>query len=354
MTSEICMRAKKYQDGNGKPLFSVVNWVMSEKYDGQRAIWDGKNLTSRYGNIILIPDWFRSLLELSDHPIDGELYFGRGKFGMTGIFRATKVDEFLWERAKFMIFDIPNPKLGKNLFERIEQLKLTVRVMSKNWSADRPLPIEVVSYEPVVSKKNIDEKFNSIVEAGGEGLILRNPYSLYEFGESSHILKYKPYQDSEAVIIGYNAGNGKFTGMLGSFTVRDLDNPKITYNVSGLNNEIRRNYKKTHPIGTVITVCYTELTAAKKPRFPRYKGIRADIPDTYKTPSVSRTSPDRDLLMMDTPIMMSLLSPASTYLPDPDEAADETEFSTTPMQAPVALEVPVPNPKPKIIISIKK
>lgn len=341
MTSEICMRAKKYQDGNGKPLFSVVNWVMSEKYDGQRAIWDGKNLTSRYGNIILIPDWFRSIMELSDHPIDGELYFGRGKFGMTGIFRATKVDEYLWQKVKFMVFDIPNPKLGKNLFERIEQLKLTVRVMSKKWYfTDRQLPIEVVVYESVVSKKYIDEKFKAVVEGGGEGLILRNPYSLYEFGDSNHILKYKPYQDSEAIITGYNAGNGKFTGMLGSFTVRDLDNPKITYNVSGLNNDIRRNYKKTHPIGTVITVCYTELTAAKKPRFPRYKCIRVDVPHT---PMTYRMSPDRDLLMMDTPTMMYLLSPVRSHIL---EEEDENEQLTVPVVHIAA--------KPKITISIRK
>ena len=39
------MLLKEYKDEN------LTGWMMSEKYDGVRAIWDGKELKSRNGNI---------------------------------------------------------------------------------------------------------------------------------------------------------------------------------------------------------------------------------------------------------------------------------------------------------------
>ena len=43
-----------------------------------------------------------------------------------------------------------------------------------------------------------------------------------------------------------------------------------------MNNTIRKNYKKTHPIGTVITIVYNELLQ-NIPRHPRYLRKRDDI-----------------------------------------------------------------------------
>ena len=63
---------KVYKDQN------ITGWVMSEKLDGIRAYWDGKNLISRGGKIIHAPKWF-----IKDYPpfeIDGELWTKRGDF----------------------------------------------------------------------------------------------------------------------------------------------------------------------------------------------------------------------------------------------------------------------------------
>jgi len=76
-------------------------------------------------------------------------------------------------------------------------------------------------------------------------------------------------------------GNGKFSGMLGSFQVKLLSKPTVKFGVSGMPLSIRQNYKTSHLIGTIITVCYTELTKTGKPRFPRYKGIRHDVIDLH-------------------------------------------------------------------------
>jgi ATP-dependent DNA ligase len=36
----------------------VVGWVMSEKFDGIRGFWNGKQLLTRGGQQIITPDWF--------------------------------------------------------------------------------------------------------------------------------------------------------------------------------------------------------------------------------------------------------------------------------------------------------
>lgn len=38
--------------------FTGEGWFMSEKLDGIRCFWNGKNLYSRNGNIFHCPEWF--------------------------------------------------------------------------------------------------------------------------------------------------------------------------------------------------------------------------------------------------------------------------------------------------------
>ena len=44
----------------------LTGWWMSEKLDGVRAYWDGKQFFSRQGNPFLAPDWFTA--KLPDYP----------------------------------------------------------------------------------------------------------------------------------------------------------------------------------------------------------------------------------------------------------------------------------------------
>ena len=261
----------------GRPRVGINrNWVYSEKYDGERAIYNGKTLVSKNNMPIKCPTWFTEMLEIAGTRLDGELYFGRGNWGKTGILRAKKLDEQAWKNIKYMIFDIPDADLMEYLPERLAKLQLIIRRIRSNWSHTWPCPFHVVDFIPYTGKPTLTSYFNQIVSAKGEGLILRNTISYYHYGKSDNILKYKPIQDCEVEIIDYVDGNGRNAGRLGSFKVRELLNPRIVFSVSGLTDNIRNNYKRTHPIGTVITVLYTERTVTGKPRFPRYKGIRVD------------------------------------------------------------------------------
>src|SRR5262245_46625445 len=65
---------------------NLVGWWMSEKLDGVRAYWDGKQFISRQGNVYVAPDWF--LEGLPPVPLDGELWVARKAFQRTvGIVR---------------------------------------------------------------------------------------------------------------------------------------------------------------------------------------------------------------------------------------------------------------------------
>src|SRR5437879_1085254 len=64
-------------DGESDP----TGWWMSEKLDGVRAYWDGKQFLSRQGNRYFAPDWFVAGLPLE--PLDGELWIGRKQFQRT-------------------------------------------------------------------------------------------------------------------------------------------------------------------------------------------------------------------------------------------------------------------------------
>lgn len=48
-------------------------WFMSEKFDGIRCFWDGKQFVSRNGRIIKAPKWFAEGLP-KDTKLDGELW----------------------------------------------------------------------------------------------------------------------------------------------------------------------------------------------------------------------------------------------------------------------------------------
>src|SRR3984885_8336953 len=64
----------------------LSGWWMSEKLDGVRAYWDGKQFLSRQGNVYHAPDWF--VAGLPPVPLDGELWIDRKKFQRTvGIVR---------------------------------------------------------------------------------------------------------------------------------------------------------------------------------------------------------------------------------------------------------------------------
>src|SRR6266446_4245326 len=96
-----------------------TGWWLSEKLDGVRAYWDGKQFLSRLGNLFHAPAWF--LAGLPDVPLDGELWIDRKKFQRTVSIVRRQDKNDLWNEVRFLVFDAP--AAGGGFEDRLAFLK---------------------------------------------------------------------------------------------------------------------------------------------------------------------------------------------------------------------------------------
>ncbi len=192
-----------------EPHMDIRGWWMSEKYDGIRGYWTGKQLVSRVGNVFVMPPWFTE--NFPAVPLDGELWIGRQTFAeLSGIVLDQTPDETAWKRVRYMIFDVPQ---ARGSFEdRLD--------FARQWFNRHPNAyVTIVDHERCKDAEHLQQKLTEIEMQGGEGLILRRPQSPYTVGRSRDILKVKTYQDADAVVVGYRPGKGRHAGRLGALWV---------------------------------------------------------------------------------------------------------------------------------------
>jgi DNA ligase-1 len=239
----------------------LTGWWMSEKLDGVRAWWDGKQFFSRQGNPFLAPDWFTE--KLPDFPLDGELFGGRKKFQRTVsiVRRQDRSDD--WKELAFVVFDAP--KLEAPFEERLARCQRYVEDVAPPYAAWLP-------HEPCQGVAHLRTELARVEGLGGEGLMLRRPGSRYEPGRSHTLLKVKSFKDDEARVVGHVAGAGRHKGRLGALEVELRDGTRFSVG-TGLSDAEREN---PPGLGTLITFRYQELSNDGVPRFPSYVGVRID------------------------------------------------------------------------------
>lgn len=238
----------------------IDGWVMSEKLDGVRGFWDGKQLISRQGLPLAPPDYF--IKNFPPFAIDGELFSERGKFEEIAA-TVRSANPKGWYKLKLHVFDVPNAE--GDLFARLAKLQ--------NFLAENPSNhIEIIEQIPVKDKAHLNAFFNEVQKLGGEGVVVRNPNSPYIQGRSAQILKLKAVDDEECTVIAHHKGKGKYVDKLGSIT---CENERGRFRIgSGFKDKEREN---PPAIGTVITYKYRGVTANGKPRFATYWRERSDI-----------------------------------------------------------------------------
>lgn len=243
--------ANVYRDG-----IDVSQYLVSEKLDGVRAIWDGEQLRFRSGNLIQAPKWF--LDGLPAQPLDGELWLGRGQFErLSGIVRREVPADDEWRQVRYLIFELPG---GEGSFrERAERIERLVAQAGVPWLA-------AVRQEPVTDRASLQARLAAVLKAGGEGLMLHRADAIYESGRSDTLLKLKPWLDAEAIVVGHLPGKGKYVGLLGALRVRLPDGRQFSLG-TGFTDEQRR---QPPPIGATVTYRYRELTANGLPRFASF------------------------------------------------------------------------------------
>lgn len=258
MKREFVMLAKTYQDQD------ISGWYASIKYDGQRAFWDGgvsrglpkvnvpwanndkdrrnhtcTGLWSRHGNVIYAPDWWLDKLPRGIM-LDGELWMGRRTFQELRSTVGRYEPGEGWRRVEYRLVDVVSPnvffqsgKFGecyivedvcrdwyarhgkdKGLFDYVPTFKEVVR----RWGVlknDIVIPTEQL----VVDSESVLGLLDEETSRGGEGLVLRNPSSVWVPHRVTSLLKVKPHTEGVGIVVGWTSGIGKYDGMLGSVRV---------------------------------------------------------------------------------------------------------------------------------------
>jgi DNA ligase-1 len=152
---------------------NVRGWLMSEKFDGWRLMWDGENFYSRELGLLNAPDWFKAGMPAV--ALDGELFAGRGEFNtIQGRMRDG------WNGLTFRVFDTIAPGAYSARLRTIRALSL-------------PTHASVVEQVEVDSTLDVVQAADAIVAAGGEGVVVRNPKGKYLPGKrSSDVARWVP------------------------------------------------------------------------------------------------------------------------------------------------------------------
>ena len=124
------------------------------------------------------------------------------------------------------------------------------------------------------------------VDGGYEGIMIKDPSSVYECKRTTSWLKQKPYIEVSLAVIGVEEGTGKNVGRLGALIVEGTDDGKlIRTNVgSGLTDNDRVVYwdNADSIIGNIVEVRADAVTqnqdGSYSLRFPRFKGFRGFVP----------------------------------------------------------------------------
>lgn len=238
----------------------VQDYLISEKYDGVRAIWKDRSLQSRSGNIIHAPTWFTE--GLPDVWLDGELWYRRGDFEyvVSTVNKNIPVNSE-WKNITYMVFDAPNYNADfqtrANFYTSlIQALHLT--------------HVKAVDQFSVSTNVELSTYLTNYVAEGAEGLMLQKADAKFTDGRSSNLLKLKPYMDAEARVLAHLQGKGKFRNKLGALLVlyTNASGNHITFKIgSGLSDAERAN---PPPIGSVISFKYHGFTKRGVPRFASY------------------------------------------------------------------------------------
>ena len=243
------------------PDIDPAGYLVSEKYDGVRAWWDGSDLRFRSGLPIAAPPWFTARLPAV--PMDGELWLGRGRFeALSGAVRRHEPRDAEWRQIRYMLFEMPD--VAGTFSQRVARLRDVV--------AESGHPsLVAVEQAALPDRAALLRRLHAVVSAGGEGLVLHRADAPYVTGRSPLLLKLKPLADAEAVVIGTVAGRGKHLGRMGALQVRTADGVAFSIG-TGFSDAVR---ERPPAPGTWITYTHRGHTEAGVPRFASYLRLRS-------------------------------------------------------------------------------
>jgi DNA ligase-1 len=244
------------------PAFDPAGYLVSEKLDGVRALWDGQALRFRSGQPVRAPAWF--LAGLPPAALDGELWMARGRFeAVAAAVRREQPREEEWRQISYQLFELPGaPGTFAERSDAIARL-----VQQTHFAA-----LAAVAQQPVSGRQALQRRLADVAARGGEGLMLHRADATYRIGRSDALLKLKLLNDADATVLAHLPGRGKYQGQLGALRVRMDSGPAFDIG-TGLSDAERA---APPPVGATITFTHRGFTRTGVPRFASFLRLRAD------------------------------------------------------------------------------
>lgn len=264
--------------------YGVTEWLSSPKLDGVRCLYE--NMTSglrsrsgvtRYSGMTEIEEICESIRSTNNLSfIDGELYIPGTLFDIiSGIVRSRKTVESVVankHKVQFRIFAI-----GFNQFptmetvHEVDQVKEIFPAMGKV----SYVPQKLIENNPLVIQTEAE-----LVKSSGlsdEGIMLRNPNSLYSGVRSNHLLKVKNFVKNNFTVVGFTKGSGKYAKSLGNLLIRGMINGQIINSRVGTGfTDLERSTifaNQADYLGRTLEVVYLGVTATGSLRHPVFSGF---------------------------------------------------------------------------------
>jgi len=312
-----------------------VPWagIMNPKEPGERKkkIKEfSTGLWTRLGNPVCAPDWW--LNQLPAMFLDGELFAGRGNFQtLRSITGKHDASDDRWRDVKLAVFGAPCPTqvfaqgeiknpgfvcdidqmtIMKFVQRRADNgfLESFVHIPSQTFEqelqllqASLPAESDVVYLHQHVllpgdrskAEAKIDTMMSNVLDVGGEGLMLRQPDSIWLPKRVKDLLKVKKFADDQGTVTGFVSGRktnkgSKLLGLIGAL-ILDYNGKRLE--LSGFTDEERRfatpfdtniaalapgkdmpsgTQGKHFKIGDTVEFRYMELSDDGIPKIARY------------------------------------------------------------------------------------
>ena len=220
--------------------------------------------------------------------LDGEMVSSSFQALMKQVHRKTDVQS---NDARLMLFDVLSVgefKSGKSLLgqkQRSNKLRSMKEIFDTVGSIDI-IPQKEVDLDSYVGELEFKQYNKDAIEAGFEGIMIKDVSAVYEAKRSHSWLKMKPFIEVSLVVIGLEEGTGKNEGRLGALICEGEDDGKrIRVNVgSGFTDEQRKDYWEDQEVmidqiveiradAATLNQDSDNIYSLRFPRFLRFRGF---------------------------------------------------------------------------------
>jgi DNA ligase-1 len=268
------MLANKYED-----VDITFPCYTQKKYDGIRCIVKKDGMWTRNGkSIVSCPHIFDEIKPIFEkYPnlvLDGELYNHNLKHDFNKIVSLVKKtkpkEEDLIESKKIIeyhIYDIPS--LNFIFSQRLKGLRI-IHNMSLLYS-------KMADTYFISNQEELDSYYESFLNEGYEGQMVRVSNSFYENKRSKSLLKRKDFMDEEFIILDILEGSGKLANKAGMVVFNTNEGVRVESAINGNHEYLEEIWlNKDNIIGKKATVKYFNKTEDGSLRFPKVIFIDRD------------------------------------------------------------------------------